>query len=68
MVDGKNRKLALSALDKVKTVICESLKDKINTAKLFVVDEFEGKSDDELVEGYFCHKFKLALEKLVSVC
>lgn len=67
MVNGKNRKLALSALDKVKAVICESLKDNVTSASLFVIDEFEGKTDEELINGYFSHKFKLALERLAKV-
>ena len=67
MVADQNRKLALNSLEKIKIILCESLREEVNNSKYFVVDEFEGKPDEEIVEGYFFHKFKLILEKLVKV-
>lgn len=67
MVADKNRKLALNSLDKIKVILCESLREEVSKANYFVVDELTGKPDEELIEGYFFHKMKLILEKLTKV-
>lgn len=67
MAADKNRKLALNSLDKIKVILCESLREEVNKSKYFVVDDLAGKSEEELIEAYFGHKMKLIMDKLVKV-
>jgi hypothetical protein len=61
----QNRKAGLMALEKLKAIISESMREDINKAAIFVVEYFHGKTDEELINGYFNHKLKLAMEKLI---
>lgn len=68
LLKEKNKKAAINALEKLKTVFSESLKDQIATAKLFVVEEYLKEQDeDKFAAGFFGHKLKLLLEKFVKV-
>lgn len=62
-----NKKSALMALEKIKTVFCESLKEQINSCKLFVVDEHKKSDDATLIKAYLSHKLKLLMEKFQKV-